>query len=221
MRTELQVLNMPLLLHGVAKATGTVWPHSQTARSDSVLVLFSMLQSNMTLITVQYMTILPPCFNASSCIEYFLTVHHIISIHAFSSDQICSSCIPSTHFLSFQHHKDISACLRQNYLHNHNYVAHMINSKAGWTCTHCRFDAICRKSAKHYRECFCSHCQLTFPPGWGFRSQRTSEMPDSKHRWANTRARLMYADVSWVLEETRSTITAHKRQKFSMTEERQ
>jgi hypothetical protein len=97
----------------------------------------------------------------------------------------------------------------------------MISSKVGWMCTHCRFDAICRKSAKHYREYFCSHFQLTFLPGRGFRSQRTSEMPDSKHRWANTRARLMYADVSLVLEETKSAITAHKRQKFSMTAKRQ
>jgi hypothetical protein len=97
----------------------------------------------------------------------------------------------------------------------------MLSSTVGWTCTHCRFDVICIISAKQCWEFFCSHFQLTFPPGRGFRSKRTSEMPDSKHRWANTRARLMYADVSLVLEETRNTITAHKRQKFSMTEERE
>jgi len=119
-----------------------------------------MLQSNTTLIIVQYMTIIPPCFHASSYREYLLTAHHIISIHACSTDQICSFCIPSTHFLRFQHHKAISACWRQNYLQNHNYVARMLSSKVGWTCTHCRLDAICRKSAKHYRGCFCSHFQL-------------------------------------------------------------
>jgi hypothetical protein len=95
-----------------------------------------------------------PMFPRQFLQRIFLTTHHIISIHACSSDQTCSFCIPSTHFLRFQHHKAISACSRQNYLQNHNYVACMISSKVRWMCTHCRLDAISTKSAKHYRECF-------------------------------------------------------------------